>query len=90
MKPLGRHNSEKDKGEDNHRMATLILQLPAELSAEEARPLIAAKLWEARRLTLGQAAEMAGMDKEEFMLFLGKQNIPVFNYPADLETEAQR
>ena len=70
-------------------MATLVLELPAGLPAEEARPLIAAKLWEARRLSLGQAAEMAGLDKQTFMEFLGKQNIPVFNYPADLDAEAR-
>ena len=71
-------------------MATLILELPAELPAEEARPLIAAKLWEARRLSLGQAAEMAGFDKEAFIAFLGKQGIPLFNYPADLDSESKR
>ena len=42
-------------------MATLTLELPSGLSAEEARCLIAIKLWEERRLSLGEAAEMAGL-----------------------------
>jgi predicted HTH domain antitoxin len=71
-------------------METLTLTLPPGLSPEEARPLIAAKLFEAHRLSLGQATEMAGLEKGAFMKFLGAQNIAVFDYPADLETEARR
>jgi len=71
-------------------MATLTLELPSGLSAEEARCLIATKLWEERRLSLGEAAEMAGLSKEEFMKSLGARGIPVFDYPADLESEIKR
>ncbi|MBN1903124.1 UPF0175 family protein, partial [Candidatus Sumerlaeota bacterium] len=44
---------------------------------------------ETGKLSLGQAAKLAGYSKRAFMELLGKYNIPVFNYPAeDLKEEA--
>ena len=33
-------------------------------------------------MTMGQAAELAGMSHYNFMIYLGKLGIPVINYPA--------
>ena len=71
-------------------MATLVLELPSELSADEARRFIAAKLWEVHQLSMGQAAEMAGLTKEAFMEYLGQLGISVFDYPTDLSKEVRR
>ena len=35
------------------------------------------------KMTLGQAAELAGMGHYDFMIYLGKLGIPVINYPAN-------
>ena len=49
-------------------MATMTLNVPEALEKEHDRTvrLIAAKLYEAGEVTLGQAAEMAGMKKWDF------------------------
>lgn len=66
----------------------LQLQLPSEVQAEEAQFLLAVKLYELGRLSLGQAAELAGYSKSTFMELLGKQGVAVFDYPAqELERE---
>jgi predicted HTH domain antitoxin len=66
----------------------LIVQLPSNISAQEARFLLAAKLYEMGRISLGKAAELAEYSKPIFMELLGKAGIPVFNYPPeDLEKE---
>lgn len=64
------------------------LQLPDEVQAEEAQFWLAVKLYELGRLSLGQAAHLAGYSKATFMELLGKQGVAVFDYPAqDLERE---
>ena len=71
-------------------MAKLTVELPPEVSEEEARLLLAAKLYEIGRLSLGKAAELAGISKRDFMEFLGRVGIPVFDYPPeDLRDEAR-
>ncbi len=59
------------------------MELPPEISVEEARLLLMAKLFETGRLSLGQAAKLAGYSKPAFMELLGKLGIAVFDYPAD-------
>lgn len=61
----------------------LVLELPIEIPIAEAKLLLAAKLFELGRLSLGQAAELAGYSKATFMELLGSLNIPVFDYPAE-------
>jgi predicted HTH domain antitoxin len=56
--------------------------LPAFVSDEEARLMLAVKLFETGRLSLGQAAEMCGYSKQGFIDVLGHQGIPVVQYPA--------
>ena len=66
----------------------LTLELPLEISAQEARFLLAAKLYEVGRLTLGQAADLSQYSKPTFIELLAKVDIPVFDYPPeDLESE---
>ena len=57
-------------------------KLPAFVSDEEARLLLAVKLYGSGRLSLGQAAEMCGYTKAGFMDVLGHQGIPVVQYSA--------
>jgi predicted HTH domain antitoxin len=62
---------------------TLQVELPLSLSEDEARTLLAVKLFEVGKVTLGQAAKIAGFTKRSFMDVLGRHNVAVFNYPAD-------
>ncbi len=69
-------------------MSTLNVELPPEVSTEEARLLLMSKLYETGRLSLGQAAALAGYSKRAFIELLGKAQVPVFDYPAsELEDE---
>ena len=50
--------------------------------------LLASKLYEQGKLSLGQAAELAGYSKRTFMELLSTYNVSVFNYDAqDLEND---
>ena len=55
---------------------------PAELE-EELRFLLAVKLFEMKRLSLGKAAEFCGLGKLRFMFELGSLHIPVINLDED-------
>jgi len=69
-------------------MSELKLELPEEVSKEEARLLLAVKLYEVGRLSLGQAAKVAGFSKRSFMEILGKYGVPVFaGTPEELRWE---
>ena len=46
---------------------------------QELQFLLAVKLFELRRLSLGRAAEMSGMNKIQFMDQLGRMEIPIIN-----------
>jgi predicted HTH domain antitoxin len=66
----------------------LRIDLPPNLSSDEARLLLAIKLYEVGKLTLGQAAKLAGFSKRAFLEMLGQYHVPVFNYsPEELEQE---
>ena len=48
----------------------------------------ALQLYREHKLTLGQAAELADLNKDEFMMLCGRHGIPVINYDSnDLESE---
>jgi predicted HTH domain antitoxin len=69
-------------------MSELKVELPPEVPVEEARLLLTIKLFETGRLSLGQAAQMAGYSKRAFMELLAKAGVPVFDHPAeDLQDE---
>ena len=50
---------------------------------QELRFLLAVKLFELRRLSLGKAAELCGMKKINFMDEMGRMGIPVINLDDD-------
>ncbi len=62
-------------------MQTLILHVPDSLalSPKEAAMLLATRLYEQGKLSLGQAAELAGYSKRTFMELLGDYGVPIFN-----------
>jgi predicted HTH domain antitoxin len=62
--------------------------LPCSLSEDEAKLLLAVKLYEVDKVSLGQAAKLAGFSKRTFMEVLGRYHIPIFDYsPDDLRQE---
>ncbi len=63
-------------------MKKLVLDIPdtVELSEQEAKTMLAANLYESGKLTLGQAADLAGYSKRTFMELLGNYNVSLFNY----------
>ncbi|MBL8205687.1 MAG: UPF0175 family protein [Blastocatellia bacterium] len=66
----------------------LKLELPSNLTKDEVQTLLAVKLFETERVSLGQAAKLAGFSKRAFMELLGRQQIPVVNYlPDELREE---
>ena len=66
----------------------LTLDLPPNITRDEAQTLIAVKLYETGRVSIGQAARLAGYSKRAFIEILGRQQIPVFNYsPEELREE---
>jgi predicted HTH domain antitoxin len=66
-------------------MKTLTINLPdhLDLSPKETATVLAAQLYEMGKLSLGQAAEMAGYSKRTFMELLGNYGVSFINYPAD-------
>lgn len=71
-------------------MKTIQLDLPDSIDYDnnDLKTFIAAKLFEAGKLTMSQAAELSGLTITEFMDRLGGFNVSVFNYPAsDLESD---
>jgi predicted HTH domain antitoxin len=61
----------------------LTLDLPSSLSKDEVQTFLAVKLYESERVSLGQAARLAGFSKRAFIEVLGKNKIPVINYSPD-------
>jgi predicted HTH domain antitoxin len=50
--------------------------------------LLASRLYEKGKLTLGQAAELVGLSKRAFMEILGDYDVSIFNYPlSELEND---
>jgi predicted HTH domain antitoxin len=69
-------------------MKTLTLQIPDHLDEQEAKTLLAARLYEKGSLSLGQAAELSGYTKRAFIELLGNYGVSVFQFSeAELENE---
>ncbi len=64
-------------------MNALTVELPLDIAVEEARFLLTIKLFEVGRVSLGQAAKLAGYSKPTFIEILGKLGVPVIDYPAE-------
>ncbi|MGM0411159.1 MAG: UPF0175 family protein [Bacillota bacterium] len=63
-------------------MKTISLKVPDffDLNERETKMLIASKLYEQGKLSLGEGAEVAGVSKRTFIELLGNYNVSVFNY----------
>lgn len=66
-------------------MRTLTIHLPetVDLNDKEAKMVLASKLYELGKLSLGQAAELVGYSKETFMELLANYDVSLFNYPPE-------
>ncbi|GAB3426591.1 UPF0175 family protein [Niabella aquatica] len=74
-------------------MNTITLHIPDSFELDEKTTLrfLAAKLYESGKLSLGQAAEMAGLSKSTFAELLADFNVPFINYQfEDVLTDAAR
>ena len=65
-------------------MKTLTLNIPdsLELDNKDLAMLVASQLYEQGKLSLGQAADVAGLSKRTFAELLGSYNVSIFNFPA--------
>ena len=73
-------------------MKSMNLNIPdnVEINNNELTVIVATRLYEIGKLSLGQASEMIGCSKSSFIELLGKYNISVFNYHAsDLESDVR-
>ena len=57
--------------------------LTKERIANESRKLLALKYFKDKILSLGRAAELAGLSKWDFIEYLGDNKVPVVNYDED-------
>src|SRR2546423_4030880 len=72
-------------------LSAVTIELPENVAEDEARLMLALKLFETARLSLGQAAKMAGYSKATFMEIAGKHGVPVYAYSAEeLRREVNR
>ncbi|MCU0389425.1 MAG: UPF0175 family protein [Chitinophagaceae bacterium] len=65
-------------------MKVLTLNVPdyLDLDNRQVAMLVASRLYEQGKLSLGQAAELAGLTKRTFAELLGANDVSIFNYPA--------
>ncbi len=74
-------------------MSTLTLNIPdnIELDTKDTTKFLASKLYESGKLTLGQAAALAGFSKPAFAEILGDYGVSLINYPvSDMKADAER
>lgn len=78
----------KSKEEVRMGAAEVRIPLPPNVSGHDVRTLAAVKLFELGRVSLGQAAALAGHSVRSFVELLGRHQVLVINYPAEeLEQE---
>ena len=73
-------------------MRTVSIRLPdtVDVDESEAKTIIAAHLYKNGRLSLGQAAETAGLSKRTFAEILGRYEVSIFNQqPEELGNDFQ-
>lgn len=65
-------------------MKTMTLNMPDSLDLDNKglAIFVASRLYEQGKLSLGQAAEVAGLSKRSFAELLGSYNVSIFNFPA--------
>lgn len=67
---------------------TLTVPDTVNLSQTDAQILFAIKLYEAEKLSLGKAAEVAGLSYRTFYELLGRYGVPIFNMTTE-DTEQE-
>ncbi len=73
-------------------MKQVTLNIPdsSELDGNEVSLIVATSLYEKGKLSLGQAAELAGLTKRTFTELLNRYKVSIFNFPAsDLSTDVK-
>lgn len=65
--------------------ATVELQLPENvmISENEIKMIVAARLFDLGELSSGQAAELAGITKREFIESVGRYGVSIFQYSSE-------
>ncbi|MDO7853342.1 UPF0175 family protein [Hymenobacter convexus] len=65
-------------------MKTLTLSIPdaLDLDNRDIAMIVSTRLYEQGKLSLGQAAEVAGLTKRAFAELLGSYDVSIFNSPA--------
>jgi len=74
-------------------MNTITLTIPDTivLDPRETTKFLAAKLYEAGKLSLGQAAQLAGLSKITFSEILGDYGVALLNYPvSEMKNDATK
>jgi predicted HTH domain antitoxin len=64
-------------------MPSITIALPDSVPEQEAKLLLAVKLFEMGRLSCGKAAEVARFSKRTFLELLAKYRVPVFDTSPD-------
>jgi len=64
-------------------MKTVNFKIPdtIDLDDKDVAMIVASSLYEKGKISLGQAADLVGITKREFIELLGKYDVSVFNYP---------
>lgn len=64
-------------------MKSITFNIPDTLDMDTAQfsIFVASKLYEQGKLSLGHAAEFAGLSKRTFAELLGRYNVSIFNFP---------
>lgn len=73
-------------------MKSLTINIPdnLDLTNRELVMLLASKLYEQGKLSLGQAAQLAGLTKRTFAELLHQYNVSIFNFPSsDLSSDVK-
>lgn len=66
-------------------MKTITFNLPENLEVDNQQimMLLASRLYELGKLSLGQAAELTGLSKKTFAELLGNYEVSLFNFPVE-------
>ncbi len=67
-----------------------LLHLSKEIFEKEAKMAMAVKLFEMKRISSGVAAQIAGMNRVDFLLGLNSYGVPMINFePEELATDVK-
>jgi len=67
----------------------LSLRIESDEFATQMALLTALKLYESRKLSVGQAATFAGLDEVDFIKFLGQNRVSIFSTSSEITEDFQ-